>query len=323
MRHTLFFAAMLFAVQTAHAAPLKEHFAVETNYNGQQSKVSVHTAFPDIGLDKYPVMFIVHGSGGQSHSRELWYAQKLAELGVWSVITDHFRYRGVESTAYDQASVNTDNMVYDVFKVLDRIAENPKVDMSRVGIMGFSKGGSTSLHAAIPSVIKQYSEKRHRFALHIPLYPGCTNQYFDTNAPAPIYMLLGGKDDYADPNVCLSYAKKFEAKGGKIKTIVYPEGLHAWDSMKEEVIYDRRIQNYAKCIMEQQADGSWRESLTGLTVMSAGMGLNPRANIPTNMGRAMSACRTYGAHYGGNADVKYDALWDLKKIIETEFGLVQ
>jgi dienelactone hydrolase len=323
MRIKLVIAAVFLTAQTAFAAPLKEHFAVETNYNGQQSKVSVHTVFPDIGLDKYPVMFIVHGSGGQSHSRELWYAQKLAELGVWSVITDHFRYRGVESTAYDQAAVNTDNMVYDVFKVLDRIAENPKVDMSRVGIMGFSKGGSTSLHTAIPSVIKQYSEKGHRFALHIPLYPGCTNQYFDTNAPAPIYMLLGGKDDYADPNVCLSYANKFEAKGSKIKTIVYPEGLHAWDSTKEEVIYDRRIQNYAKCVMEQQADGSWKESLTGLTVMSAGMGLNPRANIPANMGRAMSACRTYGAHYGGNADVKYDALWDIKKIVEAEFNLAQ
>lgn len=323
MRLIIAVTAVLFAAQAAFAAPLKEHFAVETNYNGQQSKVSVHTVFPDIGLDKYPVMFIVHGSGGQSHSRELWYAQKLAELGVWSVITDHFRYRGVESTVYDQASVNTDNMVYDVFKVLDSIAENPKVDMSRVGIMGFSKGGATSLHAAIPSVIKQYSEKGHRFALHIPLYPSCTNQYFDTNAPAPIYMLLGGKDDYADPNVCLSYAKKFEAKGSKIKTIVYPEGLHAWDSMKEEVIYDRRIQNYAKCVIEQQADGSWKESLTGLTVMSAGMGLNPRANIPANMGRAMSACRTYGAHYGGNADVRYDALWDIKKIVETEFGLTQ
>jgi dienelactone hydrolase len=98
-------------------------------------------------------------------------------------------------------------MVYDVFKVLDRIAENPKVDMSRVGIMVFSKGGPTSLHAAIPSVIKQYSEKGHRFALHIPLYPGCTNQYFDTNAPAPIYMLLGGKksltNDLSTPSLAM------------------------------------------------------------------------------------------------------------------------
>lgn len=323
MRLSWTIAAILFAAQAATAAPLPEHFTVDTNYNGQKSKVSVHTVFQDIGLDKYPVMFIVHGSGGQSHSRELWYARQLAELGVWSVITDHFRYRGVESTAYDQAAVNTDNMVYDAFKVLERIAENPKVDMKRVGIMGFSKGGSTTLHTAIPSVIKQYSEKGHRFTLHIPIYPGCTNQYFDTNAAAPIYMLLGGKDDYADPNVCLAYAKKFEAKGSKVKTIVYPNGLHAWDSMKEEVIYDRRIQNYAKCVMEQQADGSWKESLTGLTVMSGGMGLNPRANISANMNRAMSACRTSGAHYGGNADVKYDALWDIKKIVEAEFGLTQ
>ena len=61
--------------------------------------------------------------------------------------------------------------------------------------------------------------------------------------------------------------------------------------------------------------------MTGLMVQSSGWGMNPQSVIPSNMHKAMQACRSYGVSYGGNDDVKYDALHDMKKIIAREFKL--
>ena len=85
------------------------------------------------------------------------------------------------------------------------VANHPDIDPKRIGIMGWSLGGSTAFYSAWEPMIEALSANGERFAAHLPLYPGTLLKPDDNRwSNAPMHILFGEDDDYT-PLSCLLY----------------------------------------------------------------------------------------------------------------------
>ena len=95
--------------------------------------------------EKVPAVILMHGSGGiYSAMLEFW-PKQFNDAGIAVFSVDSFGPRGVKSTAEDQSQVPFAADLVDAFAALKLLATHPRIDPQRIAIMGFSRGGNTSL----------------------------------------------------------------------------------------------------------------------------------------------------------------------------------
>ena len=134
---------------------------------------------------KLPAVVLLHGSGGPNGGHELW-AKHFNEMGIASLLIDSFSERGIVSTSANQALLGRLNMILDAYRGLDLLAIHPRIDATRVAVMGFSRGGQAALYSSLKRFQEAWTPKA-TFALHIPLYASCTTTFIrDTDVTAPI-----------------------------------------------------------------------------------------------------------------------------------------
>jgi dipeptidyl aminopeptidase/acylaminoacyl peptidase len=96
---------------------------------------------------KYPVVVLVHGSGGVSGSMDMWLHQ-LNQAGIATFVLDTFSGRGIVSTVQDQTQLHSLAMMVDAYRALDLLAKHPRIDAKKISVMGFSKGAVASIFSA-------------------------------------------------------------------------------------------------------------------------------------------------------------------------------
>ena len=131
----------------AEAQDTRERIVIKQTFKGKAITITGELYLPPGGA-KVPAMIVHHGSGGITDARERRYARELVKMGVAALVLDSFTGRGVTSTVRDQSAVSTNDMLGDAFAALKILAGYARIDGARVGIMGFSKGGSVALLAA-------------------------------------------------------------------------------------------------------------------------------------------------------------------------------
>jgi dienelactone hydrolase len=179
---------------------------------------------------KVPAMVVVHGSSGVVQNDWDW-AERLNDLGVATFVIDNFTGRGVKETATDQSRLSPAADVAGALSALRLLATHPSIDPSRIGVIGFSRGGSAATNSALEPIRHAIINDDLRFAAHVALYPGCAVPFVSAHLDgSPMLMLLGGKDDYTPASFCLAYAEKLRAKGASVREVVYPNANHAFDS---------------------------------------------------------------------------------------------
>ncbi|RBP09178.1 dienelactone hydrolase [Roseiarcus fermentans] len=179
---------------------------------------------------KVPAMVVVHGSSGVLKNEWEW-AQRLNAMGVATFVIDNFTGRGVSETATDQSRLSPAADVAGALAALRLLATHPAIDEKRIGVIGFSRGGSAALNAALEPIRRGVIDDGLRFAAHVAVYPGCAVAWVSAHLDgSPILMLLGGKDDYTPAAFCLAYADRLRARGASISVIVYPDAYHGFDS---------------------------------------------------------------------------------------------
>lgn len=187
------------SVFTRAQAQQRETISFESRQKGQPVQVAAEITWPaNTGASPVPAMVIHHGSGGVGE-REARYVRELVPMGVATVMIDSFKPRGVTSTVLDQSAVTGQDFNLDALVALKALAANPRIDRRRIGIIGFSKGGTSALMASHEQLILAAggTPGGPRYALHVPFYPSCTAQYYQPRTTgAPIYQLLGGADTY-------------------------------------------------------------------------------------------------------------------------------
>jgi dienelactone hydrolase len=285
----------------AAAEPGRQELALPREYRGRQVTITAELYLPS-ATGRVPAMIIQHGSGGVAAAREGRYAREMVKLGVAALVMDSFKGRGIASTVADQSALRAQDMAEDAFAALRWLASHPRIASDRIGILGFSKGGTVALLTALERHANRALPDGLRFALHVSLYPSCASHYFRPKSTgSPIYLLLGGADTYAGVGPCQEYAAALKAEGAAIDVTVYPGARHGFDT--EHSYRLAKGENWSRCVFVEQADGSWTERTSGvLTHDSRGQ------RIESGYRRALAVCRGYGVSGGPNEAARTKAM---------------
>jgi len=303
-------ALVLLVMAGTASAQQRERISFEGRQKGNPVTVTAEIYWPS-RTGVVPAMVIHHGSGGISDVREGRWAREMSALGLAAIVIDSFKPRGVTSTVEDQSSVTGLDFNLDALKALIALGNNPRIDRSKIGIMGFSKGGTSTLNAALerPNTLAGVPAGL-RYALHVPFYPSCATQYYRPRMTgAPIYMLLGANDTYVGTEPCTTYADALRAAGATIEVKIYPGAMHGFDGGRAYSV--PRGENFSKCIYQQQPDGTFVERMSGVAVTDK----DGRA-IPGAGAKAASVCMTLGVSGGGNDAAAAQSLADLKGYVQ-------
>ena len=149
-------------------------------------------------VERSPAVVLVHGSGGVTAREDRW-ADELRQAGAATFVLDSFTGRSIAMTAQDQSQLSSLAMIGDSYRALELLATHPRIDPTRIAVMGFSKGGAVALYAAISRFQRLHGPAGARFALHIPFYAPCYYTFVGDEAVTdrPIRLFHGMADDLA------------------------------------------------------------------------------------------------------------------------------
>jgi dienelactone hydrolase len=191
--------------------------------------------FPDQRRDRYPAVVVVHTIGGYQAGNEGWHAAEFRKAGIATLTYDSFAARGLSQAAVIGARAGPPlaSAVADAFAALQMLAAHPRIDGSRIAIVGFSFGGEVAHLTAFEPLRAALGAGRARFAGHVAFYPA--GVYGVMAGPgaysgAPILMLLGDRDDNFPVAKVEGYVRYAKAAGhpAPIDVVIYPGAYHAW-----------------------------------------------------------------------------------------------
>ena len=198
---------------------------------GKPVTISGELRLPRPGNDRLPAVVLQHGSGGVSGYVLDW-EQFLNGLGVATFVLDSFTGRGIVNTNYDQAQLGRLNMIVDDYRALEVLARHPRIDPTRIALMGFSRGGQAALYASLKRFQRLHGPVGQQFAAYIAFYPLCNTTYHEDEdvADKPIRIFHGSADDYAPLAPCRAYVERLKAKGKNVQLTEYAGAAHNFDN---------------------------------------------------------------------------------------------
>ena len=237
-----------------------------TRANGTVEQISATMLKPE-GPGPFPAVVIMHdcsGLGPRSSGSPIRWAMALVERGYVIVMPDSFSTRGHAGGVCTNPSPSRNDVapvrrVPDAYAALAYVRTLPYVDGKRIGIMGGSHGGSTTLASMVAA--EQDSEplareKRAGFTAAVALYPGCAarmgdwrvvrqggaggpiTDYVGVYKPvAPLLILIGENDDWTPAEPCRKLTEISRQAGYPVAIKVYPGAYHGFDS-NNPVRYD-------------------------------------------------------------------------------------
>jgi len=195
-------------------------------------------------METYPVVMLVHGSGGISGYVDDW-AKELNKLGVAVFILDSFSGRGLYKINNDQGKLGRLAMIADAYRGLDVLAKHKRVDPTRIAIMGFSRGGQVALDASFQRFWKlQGTGSGNAFAAYLAFYPSCGTRFIDDArvVDKPIHIFHGSADNYNPVAPCRHYVERVRTQGKKIVLHEYTGAL-------------KKASTTRNCVLEEVANG--------------------------------------------------------------------
>ncbi|MFZ4437637.1 MAG: dienelactone hydrolase family protein [Syntrophales bacterium] len=177
-----------------------------------------------VGSGSFPALVLLHGCGGIQPKRDHQWAERLSGGGYVTLQIDSFSPRGISNTC-TYSGHDLDNLlqkrVIDAYDAQRYLATLPFVDKSRIAVMGWSQGGSTTLHAL-------HREKENPFRAAIAFYPSCRRLL--ANRKVPLLILIGESDDWTPASRCADMIQK-ENTSSEVILKVYPGAFHGFDTL--------------------------------------------------------------------------------------------
>ncbi|MGF6858329.1 dienelactone hydrolase family protein [Paraburkholderia sp. CI3] len=236
--------------------------------DGKRVTIAGELRLPRPGTDRLAAVILLHpsgGIGGQITDWEQWFLS----LGVATFVVDSFTGRGIQNTINDQSQLGRLAQIEDAYRALSLISKHPRVDASRVMLMGFSRGGQGTLYASMTRFQKAHADaSTPGFAAYVPLYPDCSARYLDDDnvSKAPIRIFHGSADNYDPIGPCKAYVERLKAKGVDVELTEFARANH---------IFDGRAFAHPTSLPKAQTvrNCAWEEH-------SAGQLLNVKSNLP-------------------------------------------
>lgn len=184
-----------------------------------------------------PALVMLHGCGGpgapggapDARARALMH--RLLEAGVHALVLDSFTPRGEREICTQPLGlrrITQSQRRRDALGALTWLAAQPGVDPARLGLIGWSNGGSTVL-AATNGRHPEVAALRVRASLAVAFYPGCEAERRRGYQPvAPTLLQLAAGDDWTDPAPCQALADS-GGPGPRVEVDLYPGAVHGFD----------------------------------------------------------------------------------------------
>jgi dienelactone hydrolase len=197
--------------------------------SGTQVALAGQLRLPQRATGRLPVVIQLHGSGGLNGGNEFW-GKYFNEMGVASFMVDSFSERGITGTSTNQALLGRLNMILDAYRAFDVMAAHPRIDPTKIAVMGSSRGGQSALYSSMRRFQEMWNP-RAKFAVHIPLYASCATTFIgDTDVTAPIRQFHGAADDYVTVAPCRPYFERLRAAGHDAVLTEYEGAHHTYDN---------------------------------------------------------------------------------------------
>jgi carboxymethylenebutenolidase len=203
---------------------------------------------------RMPAVVMMHGrAGAYSEAADGEYDERTlsrrhqewghfwAEQGYLAVLVDGFGPRGYPhgfpKGSYQNRPESLNEVTVrplDAYGALVWLRRRSDVTPDRIGLQGWSNGGSASLatmaQPSAPGVASPTPETGFRGAL--VFYPACglKGQFENGLVPyAPVRVLQGSADEEVSPPLCQELVNKSRALGGDIEYVLYPGATHDFD----------------------------------------------------------------------------------------------
>ena len=272
--------------------------------DGKSDVIAGELRIPTRGTDRLPAVVIVHGSGGYTAQEEHW-ARALNDMGVATFVLDGFTGRGIAGTSADQSQLGTLTMINDAYRAFDLIAKHPRIDSTRVAVMGSSRGAKIAVAAAVRRFQKHWGTSGLEFVAHIGFYTPCAMRYLDDTdvVDRPIRLFHGEEDDFTPLQPCRAYVDDLRRRSKDVGLHVYAGAYHLFDNPGMPLGRNEESQTAKRC--------SWVERSTGQVV-------NATTGRPFTLD---DPCVERGVTRGFNESAHTQADGDVRSLLIQIFGL--
>ena len=203
---------------------------------GKTIKISGSLKFPKKEwTGRLPAVVLLHGGGGPRASVKYW-SKTLRKIGLVTFVVDSNTARGCPSSTPGVCKNYSKNQgmanIVDAYRALELLSTHPRIDPSRIAVMGFSVGGKASLYASVKRFQKMWGTPGLEFAAYVPFYPACniTFDHYEKISDQPIRIFYGELDEWSSPVPCEEYVNRLRKVGKDITITVYPGVHHNFDA---------------------------------------------------------------------------------------------
>lgn len=252
--------------------------------NGKGVALAGELRIPRPGTDRLPAVILLHGSGGIGPNIDIW-AKEINSLGVAVFLLDSFSGRGIVSTITDQSQLDSLAMMTDAYRALATLSKNPRIDPSRIAIMGFSKGAVAAVYSSNTRMRMLYAPTGPGFAAHIGLYTPCGMQFSsdDQVTGAPIRLFHGTPDDWVPVAPCREYVGRLKKAGADVTLTEFSGAFHAYDNpATPAVIMYATAQTTRNCRWQEDDKDRMVNVTTGIEYTAADPCIERGAHIGYN-----------------------------------------
>jgi carboxymethylenebutenolidase len=210
---------------------------------------------PRMPAGRAPAVVMMHGRAGaySSHANGIYDATTLskrhqawgelwASLGYVALLVDGFGPRGYPGGfgphSYDNRPAELNEITVrplDAYGALAWLRMRQDVDPTRIGLQGWSNGGSATLATmADPTTVANgiMPPGGRGFVAALAFYPACgLKDQFETGYTpyAPVRVLMGLADKEVSPQRCETLVGASRLQGGDITIHLYPGATHSFD----------------------------------------------------------------------------------------------
>jgi dienelactone hydrolase len=170
-------------------------------------------------------VIVLHGWDGVGpHYRE--WAKRLQSWGYAALLVDSFRPRGKVNVCNRGREVPPRERAADVFRATEYLRTLPALRGGRIGVIGFSHGGWTALHAVLRETVE--AARGTPLQAAVAFYPGCEQP--TSPLVTDTLILIGEADDWTPWQRCQRWRDTVQTAGRVARIKVYPGARHGFDS---------------------------------------------------------------------------------------------
>ncbi len=224
--------------------------------------------FPANAADKnVPAVVILHGGGGIHEWDEHW-MNVFNSMGIATFMVDsNWPRRNCKKkfkktyARWCQDVHRGMGRIIDGYGALEVLSKHPRIDLDRIGCMGFSLGARGCLYLNVKRFQKMWGTPGLDYAASVPMYPPCNVKFNEDDeiTDTPIRIHVGELDTFFPVDSCVNYVERLKAKGKNVEVKVYANAHHSFDVYgkktyrgKKKLVY--KDDNDGRCYYEENQE---------------------------------------------------------------------